>query len=246
LWLLREVARAQRSMSFAELLRVSDLPRSSAHNILTTLVEAGFLHRDEAGKYTVGLTAFEVGSAHPVRTELLRLAEPTLRRLVREHNETCHLGVLEGGDVLYVERLESTQNVRLTTATGARVPAYPTGIGKALLSRLTDDEVLARYPDGLQALTAKTIASPDALLAELRTIRERGYALDDEESTPGVRCAAAVADAPGWPSAGISMAMPLQRFPEERNEELGSVLAQAAEELRQRMAEVHPGFTIAV
>lgn len=231
-------------MTFTEVHKHFDMPKSSLHNLLTTLEETGFLHRDAIGSYSVGLTAFEVGSAHPVRTGLLRTAAPVLRALVREYNETCHLGVLDGRDVVYVERLESTQHVRLSTTTGGRVPAYATGIGKALLALTTDEEVAVRYADGLPALTDRTITDVRTLCGDLAQVRSCGYATDDQESTMGVRCVGVATQVSGWPAVGISMSLPLQRFPDERFAELGPVMVDAAAQLRERLVAVSPGFSI--
>jgi IclR family acetate operon transcriptional repressor len=230
-------------MSFGELHRTSELPKASVHNLLTTLEETGFVVRDENSRFSVGLAAFEVGSAHPVRTGLLRLAAPILRDLVRRHNETCHVGILDHSDVLYVERLESTQPVRLTTATGRRVSAHATGIGKALLSLLPDRDVEELYPGGLPApMTTDTIAGMPALLRDLAETRQRGYSIDNEESTPGVRCAGSAVSALGWPAVGISLAVPLQRAPDERITELGGDVRAAAMALGDRLREVHTGM----
>ncbi|WP_249998557.1 IclR family transcriptional regulator [Actinoplanes sp. M2I2] len=236
--LLRTIAVSPDPMTFGELHRVSQLPKASAHNLLATLEECGYVVRDQNGRYRVGLTAFEVGSAYPVRTGLLRLAEPILRDLVRRHNETCHLAILDHGDVLYLERLESSQPVRLTTASGVRVTAYATGIGKALLSLLSDQEVRAMYPGRLRTLTPATVSSMPALLRDLGETRRRGYSIDNEESTAGVRCAGAAIDAPGWPAAGISLSVPLQRMPDERLAELGADVQAAAAALGERLREV--------
>ncbi len=229
-------------MTFGELHKASELPKASAHNLLATLEETGFVVRDQNGRYRVGLTAFEVGSAYPVRAGLLRLAEPILRDLVRRHNETCHLGILDHGDVLYLERLESSQPVRLTTATGVRVIAYATGIGKALLSLLPDSEVRELYPGKLLPLTPQTLAGMPALLRDLGETRRRGYSIDNEESTAGVRCAGAAVSAPGWPAAGISLSVPLQRIPDDRLAELGADVQAAADALGARLREVKTGM----
>jgi IclR family transcriptional regulator, acetate operon repressor len=243
LTLLRTIAASPSPMTFGELHRMSELPKASVHNLLTTLEETGFVVRDENSRYSVGLAAFEVGSAHPVRTGLLRLAAPILRDLVRRHNETCHLGILDHGDVLYVERLESTQPVRLTTATGRRVTAHATGIGKALLSLLPDQDVKRLYPNGLPApITTDTISGMPALLRDLAETRRRGYSIDNEESTPGVRCAGSAVSAPGWPAVGISLAVPLQRAPDERITELGTDVRAAAIALGDRLREVRTGM----
>lgn len=240
--LLRMIAVSPEPVTFGQLHKASELPKASAHNLLTTLEESGFVFRDGNGRYSVGLAAFEVGSAHPVRTGLLRLAEPILRDLVKRHNETCHLGVLDHGDVLYVERLESSQPVRLTTATGVRVPAYATGIGKALLSLGSDPEVKALYPGRLRPITPETLVSMPALLRDLAETRRRGYAIDNEESTAGVRCAGAAVSAPGWPAAGISLSVPLQRAPDDRLAELGADVHAAALTLGERLREVRTGL----
>jgi IclR family acetate operon transcriptional repressor len=243
LTLLRTIAASPSPMTFGELHRESELPKASVHNLLTTLEETGFVVRDENSRYSVGLAAFEVGSAHRIRTGLLRLAAPTLRDLVRRHNETCHLGILDHSDVLYVERLESTQPVRLTTATGRRVTAHATGVGKALLSLLSDHDVERLYPGGLPApITADTAVGMPALLRDLAETRRRGYSIDNEESTPGVRCVGSAVSVPGWPAVGISLAVPLQRAPEERITELGTDVQAAAIALGDRLREVRTGM----
>jgi IclR family acetate operon transcriptional repressor len=123
------------------------------------------------------------------------------------------------------------------------VSAHATGIGKALLSLLPDRDVEELYPDELPApMTTDTISGMPALLRDLAETRRRGYSIDNEESTPGVRCAGSAVSAPGWPAVGISLAVPLQRAPDERITELGADVRAAAMALGDRLREVHTGM----
>jgi DNA-binding IclR family transcriptional regulator len=234
--ILELIARARRPLSFSELLQQLDLPKASLHNLLATLEGNGFLDREAVtGRYTVGLGAFEVGSAYPIRRDVRDAAAPVLKRLSAEHNETCHFGILDRGDVVYIDRLDSTREVRLATAIGKRVPAYATGIGKALLSCLTADEVDALYPDELPPLVPNTIRRRSDLVEELTVSHARGYALDDEESTAGVRCVAAAVAVDGWPRVALSLAFPVQRATMRRLNQLGPQLRTAAAEIADRL-----------
>lgn len=242
LTILLTLAEARRPMSFGELHRLLGWPKGSLHALLKTLEFQRFLASDaDKSKYSIGLAAFEVGSAFPAHTDLRYVATPVLEALVRDVNETCHVGVLDRGEVVYIDRIESSQEVRFVAAVGRRLPAYATGVGKALLSRLTEDDVVGLYPAHLPSLTPTTLSTRDALLKELRRVRETGYALDDQESTPGVRCVAVALAFDSTRQAAFSLTVPIQRAPMKRLHELARRLIQAAGDIDGRVNRFRPG-----
>jgi DNA-binding IclR family transcriptional regulator len=241
LQILLAVAQARRPIGFAELHRLLGWPKGSLHALLKTLESQRFLSLDsDNGRYSIGIAAFEVGSAYPEHADLRFVATPVLEELVRDVDETCHVAVLDRGQVVYIDRIESAQELRYVAAIGRRLPAYATGVGKALLAGLTDQEILALYPPRLAPLTRTTLTSRARLLEELRRVRETGYALDDEESTPGVRCVSVAVAFDAHRSAAFSLSIPLQRAPLERLHQLSERLLQAASDIRGRVSRFQP------
>jgi DNA-binding IclR family transcriptional regulator len=243
LTILLALAEARKPMSFAELHRRLGWPKGSLHALLKTLEGQRFLLLDpDSSRYSVGIAAFEVGSAYPAHADVRYAATPVLEELVRGVDETCHVAVLDRGQVVYIDRIESTQEVRFVAAIGRRLPAYTTGVGKALLAELSDRQVAALYPPRLPALTANTLTTRDKLIEELGRVRAAGYALDDQESTPGVRCVAVALtfDFNTRRSAAFSLSIPLQRAPLERLHALAPRLQRAAAEIRARVSRCQP------
>ncbi|HRE28289.1 MAG TPA: IclR family transcriptional regulator [Anaerolineales bacterium] len=218
-------------LALSQICTALDVPKSSAHALLRTLVSRGYLRVGRRERtYRLGPALFEIGSAYLSSTDLVSDGQVIVSEIARTCDETVHLAVLDGSDVLYLVKEEGTRTVRMVSAVGKRFPAYGTGVGKVLLSFLSDDDLAQRFPTGanLPALTPRTITDPQTLRAELATIRARGYAFDHEESTPGLCCVAApVYGATGGVVAGVSVSVPNVRFsPGRRDELLALVLAQ--------------------
>jgi DNA-binding IclR family transcriptional regulator len=180
------------SLRFNELVAELGLPRSSAHALLQTLVDRGWLDLDpDTRRYTIGLKAWHVGQAYPGHGDLVAIAKPVMDALARDVGETVQLARLDGLGCVYIAISESAQPMRLASTVGARLFAHATGIGKALLARLPPDEcrqLLRSRP--LPAFTPHTVTDPDALDALLTEVRDRGWARDDEEVLVGCRCVA--------------------------------------------------------
>jgi DNA-binding IclR family transcriptional regulator len=149
-----------------------------------------------------------------------------------------HVGVRDGQEVLYVAKADSDAAVRMVSAVGRRLPLHLTGVGKALLASLRDDEVRALYGDAeeLPQMTARSIGSVTELLRQLDGVRRRGIAYDNCESNPFVCCVATtVTDATGSVVAGMSISVPTVRLDEKRRKELSLLVRQGAEELSVRL-----------
>jgi IclR family transcriptional regulator, acetate operon repressor len=232
--ILKETARTTTALSFAEFQKRLKLPKATLHKLLWTLESLQFLNRDEHGKYTIGLAALEVGMGGAPSDDIRSVVSPILQKLVRSGNETCYLGLLDAGEIAYLDRVDPPeQMVRLGTIVGRRLPAYATAGGNAALSTLYDESILTLFPEVLPTiLTPNTVRTREALQARLAVVREKGYAVDLEESFLGVRWVGVAARAVGsWPIITLSFAIPVQRAPMERLHELAKPLKEAAREI---------------
>jgi IclR family transcriptional regulator, KDG regulon repressor len=195
------------------------LHKSTAHRLIMVLESSRFVEKNTiTGKYHLGSRLMELGLSAVSRLDVYEVAGPHLRTLVKETGETAHLAVLRDGQVVSLVNYESSQTLRTPATVGTRTPAHCTSLGKAMLAFATQEHIddflrgrkLVRY-------TPSTIVSSVKFKAELRAIRERGYAIDDQEREPGLRCIGA----PLWDSAGdviaaISIAGPVFRIGDER------------------------------
>lgn len=209
LHVLRLVAAAQRAMRFTELVELTRIPKATLHGLLGSLEAAQFLSRTSAG-YQVGMTAFEVGTSMPVASSLRDAVAPVLDSLAAETRESCHFGVLVGTEVVYLDRRDTGEGLRFASRVGQRLPAHATALGKAMLSSLDDVELVKRYPPRLTQVTPQTISTRARLLEVLAEVRGLGYALESEESTPGIRCIGRPITAPDG-LLGLSITVPVQR-----------------------------------
>ena len=222
-------------LSLTQICAELQLPKSSAHALLNTMVVHGYLREGLRERtYRLGPALFELGSAYIASTNLVSDGWEIVRTTARMCNETVHLAVLDGNEVLYVAKEEGTNTIRMVSAVGKRFPAYATGVGKVLLANLSDAELLQRIPDDtiLPIITPNTVTNPSELRALIKTARSNGYALDYEESTPGLCCVAApVYDAQGQIVAGMSVSVPNIRFTDERRIQLLELIRAQANSL---------------
>jgi IclR family transcriptional regulator, KDG regulon repressor len=220
--------------SLVEICRTLKLHKSTAHRLMMVLEQHRLVDKNpDTGRYRLGLKLFELGSKAIAGLDLRRHAKPYLDRLQRELGETVFFCLLDEGQVFYIEKIESQQSVRTACTVGSRAPAYCTAVGKAMLAELTEAEVnqiVRRW--GLKAITPNTITTNSALKAELKAIRCRGYAIDNEEKELGLRCvSAAVRGDQGKLLAALSVSGPGFRVTQERVPEIGRAVMQAAMDL---------------
>ena len=221
-------------MTAAQLAAATSSNRVSVHRILVSFMRHGLVRQAHPGApYRLGFGLLAMAQRVIDERELVPLAYPLLEKLAEASGETCHLAVLDSGEVVYVAKMESRQSVRLVSRIGARVPLYCTALGKALLA-MADDETRERLL-ALQSFarrTPRTLTSAATLSKDLVTIRERGYAIDDIENEDGVRCVGApVLDHTGAPFAAISVSGPSARVTETSVHEVGRLVADAAAKL---------------
>jgi IclR family KDG regulon transcriptional repressor len=214
------------------------LHKSTVHRFMVNLDAAGLVERNaRTGRYRLGLHVFELGALVMQQMNLWDEALPFLEGLVHDTGETGHLAVLDGGEAIYIERVEARRALRVPSAIGRGYPAHATNLGKVLLADQPRERVEAIIAErGLAAYTPQTITDPVELDAELELIRRRGYAVDNEEYDEGLRCiGAAVRDHSGHVVAALGIGGPVTRITPERIEEMGDLVMTAARGLSRRL-----------
>jgi DNA-binding IclR family transcriptional regulator len=209
------------------------MSKSTVLRLSAPLVEADLLLRDsETGWFRLGPGALRLGQAYLSSIDLRAVAREPLRRLLHAVGETCHLVVYDPPDVVYIDKVENEQTVRMASRVGSRVPAYRTAVGKAMLAWLGEDALLAVAEAGMPAVTERTITDPGQFRAELDRVRRRGYAVDDRENEPEVRCVAApVFDHAGAVAGALSVSGLASRITPARVHEVGPLIVRAALEI---------------
>ena len=212
--LLKAFSEDEVEIGISALAKRLGVAKSTAHRLAATLVSENLLEQDRAtGKYRLGLALFRLGTLVRRRMNVSEVARPHLFSLRAKTNETVHLAILDGRDIMYVYFLESTQAVRMRSDLGLRKPACCTAEGQAILAFSPPEVVEAVLGQGLHARTPHTITAPDKLLKALDAVRQRGCAIEDEESEVGVRCVAApVRNDAGEVVAAVGVAGPVSRL----------------------------------
>lgn len=229
--LLEAVGSAPDGLGQAALAERFGLPRTTVYRLLATLVARGLLRRDPLRRvYCLGMRCFEMARQAYAMPDLAAAAALELRALRDLTGETSYLAALDGREVVALERCDGAHSERSSSALGQRKPVHCTSQGKAILSVLPDAERDALVRGlALKALTPRTITDRRRLQAELRVTAARGYAIDDEEIVPGVRCVGApIVDGHGQVRGALSVAGPAWRLTPERLELLGPEVAEAA------------------
>jgi len=221
-------------LSVSELEEKLSLPKVSIYRFLRVLLKRGFIVQNpQTRKYRLGIKVFELGSLVLKDMELRKVAFPLIEELSGKSGETVHLGVLDGKEAVSIEGAESGYSLRISLPIGKRVCLHSTGIGKAILGFLQDEEIEAIVKEkGLPRLTNNTITDPDLLKKELHAIRVQGYAIDNEENEPGIRCVAApILDSAQHVIASISISGPSVRITNEKIPELADMVVETSREI---------------
>lgn len=182
-----------KGVTYSEIVAALDLPKSSVHRILKDLNELGYLSfNPETKKYFGSLRLAALGAEVMSHFRLRDHVRPHLLKLHMETDHTAHLGVFDGSVGVYVDKIESRDfGIKLFSEIGKTFPLHCTALGKALLAYSSDDTVEKLLKTPLKTITEKTITDPEAFKQERTLIRDRGYALDNEEITRGIMCVAA-------------------------------------------------------
>ena len=227
--LLQLFSEAAHGLTAKHVAVCSRLPVSTVHRFLVNLETAGFLNCGADGVYHLGIACFAIGQAALAQLDIRQVSLPYLQELNRETRETVHLTVRHGLSAVYVEKLDSPEQLRIHSRIGASVPLYCTAVGKVMLAYMPREEqekVLPRLE--LKHLTANTVGSLQELEAELRRVRKNGYACDLEEHELHIRCVAApICDHAGSVNASLSLTAPVVRMAVTRLRQLAPLLQTA-------------------
>ncbi|MHB9094007.1 MAG: IclR family transcriptional regulator [Eubacteriales bacterium] len=221
-------------MTITEICMATKLPKSTIHGLLHTLADRGYLVADESTKrFKLGLKFFEIGYSYLNNLNLSEEIRVILTEVANKGSETVHLAILDGTDVVYIEKIESGHEIRMASFVGKRLPAHSTGVGQAMLSCLSEEELSSRYKNkNLQKFTEHTVTTLEKLKNKLELARKNGYAFDDQESSRGIQCVAVpVFNRHGKMVAGLSVSVPVFRMVPGRKEELLQMVREGARKL---------------
>ncbi|MBU6422628.1 MAG: IclR family transcriptional regulator [Chloroflexi bacterium] len=235
--LLEALAASEGEVSITSLASRTSLHVSTVHRLLTTLLRRGYVRQNpDTSRYFTGAKLATLAEGRSRFNELRHRARPILRGLTEQTRETSNLVVLDDAMAVYIETVPSPHVVRMFTTIGNRVPLHSTGVGKALLAALSTDRrdaLIDRIE--MRAYTPRTIVEKTSLRRALEEVRERGYAIDDEEFDEGVRCVAIAVGPVGDPIGAISVSAPAGRMTRQRCGELAPLVRRAATELGEAM-----------
>lgn len=231
------IAGANDPPRFSDLLILTGEPRGTLHRHLSHLVDEGLAEMGEDGRYRAGLRLLKLASKSWASNDIRRVARPHLEELHQATGETVHLGILQGADIVYLDKVESRQAIRMYSQVGNAAPAYCTGIGKAALAALTEERFETAIADiEFKPFTSQTIVDAKALCQTIEETRHSGFAYDLEEHEPGIRCIAASLSIKGRLAGGISVTAPAYRADMERLDSWRGVLARVAGDINSELA----------
>jgi DNA-binding IclR family transcriptional regulator len=227
--LLEHLARADRPQGVTDLARALGLSKSSVHRPLITLARLGYVNQNaESGRYTASLKLWEIGSCVLSRLDLKRVAAEPMAELAASTGETVHLSVLDGGDVVHIDKIECDHPIRAYSRVGGRVPAHCIATGKAMLA-FQSKALVEAVAANLKPATPETIVDHAQLLTELLQIRRTGISISRGGWQTGVDgIAAPVRDATGNVVAGVGISGPAIRLRSRERARYAPLVAEAA------------------
>ncbi|MGN0332707.1 MAG: IclR family transcriptional regulator [Lachnospiraceae bacterium] len=239
--IIEQLAASNSPMGLSDIAKATNMSKSTVHRLLSSMCARHYVEKNSDNTYSIGYKLMETVSLHINSLELLTEAKPFLSDLMRDLHLTAHMGILDGCDVVYLEKLDIYPNTRLYTQVGFRSPAYCSSMGKCLLSCLSGDELEdALYGCDFKRYTPNTITDIREFKRYLRVVRRQGWAMDNEEYQLGHRCVGApVYDYRGTPVAAISASGSITQLSDKNLESVIQEVKQAAASLSRRMGYVN-------
>lgn len=228
----------QAELGITEISERMGLGKSTVYGLVNTLLKAGYLEQNSENKrYRLGLRLFELGSIVQSRMDVREIARPYLEKLSKTFNMTVHMGIYRDWEMVYIDKVDSPNTRIVYSQVGKRAPMYCTGIGKAVLAHMSMADIqyiLKTQP--LEALTEHTLTEPEKIFKELESIREQGYAVDNEEVELGLKCVAVpVYDYRQKPIAAVSISSAAAYLKEDKILEAAGALQKTAKEISKKM-----------
>ena len=228
-----EALSKEEAINLEHLSKATGLPKATLLRFLSTLVNLGYVFRDDGDNYHLTLKMFSIGSRSLNHINLVDTARPFTKMLSKELGETVHMGILEEDKAVYILKDESNYTIRMYSRVGKAIPLYCTAIGKIFLSEMSQEDLnsyLETHP--LKPFTPKSIRSIKALKENLELVKKRGWSIDDEEHEENIMCIGApIKDYTGTVVAAISVSFPLFRFNKENFETITEKISNTAKEI---------------
>lgn len=232
--ILELIVSRENGMGVTEVSRELDIHKSTVYRLLDTLKFRGYLEKNEDNhKYRAGINLFELSSKVINDIDSRIRVRPYLEELMQKTKETIHLGILDAGEVIYLDKVESTATIRMYSQVGKRVPAHSTSLGKAIMAHLSEERVKEILKEkGMEKNTENTIIELDKFLAHLEKVRKQGFAVDDEEQEEDIRCIAGpIFNHRGDVVAAFSISAPITRMTETRMKELAELVVEYSQKM---------------
>ncbi len=228
-------------VALADIARALEMPKPTVYRIVSTLESRGYVSRNQAGRYQITRKLFDLESKVPEEEIIARAAYPIMVQLVDSCKETVNLGILDAGEVVVINTIESPLAIRMSSKIGNRRHLHATALGKVMMAGLSEKDVLRLIRvKKLPRLTPRTIVTRQELLAELELVRRQGFAMDNEENEPGGRCIGApIVGAGGRVVSALSISAPIFRMDETRAESLVQPLIEACGAISRAISQ-HP------
>ncbi|MCP1100928.1 DNA-binding IclR family transcriptional regulator [Aequitasia blattaphilus] len=221
-----ELLAAKGSMGLIDISNDLDLNKTTVHRLLNSLVYMGYVFQNpDTHKYRLGFKICGISNQILNQIDITRVVRPYLKELVNLTGETVHLVQLDGINAVYIDKIESTTNsIRLVSQLGKQLPLYSSGVGKALMADMMEEKVVRIWEKSeVKKVTEHTITDFAVLQKELKEIRSRGYAIDNEENEEGIRCVAASLETKNAGSSyAFSISAPIYRMDENRIKEIAN------------------------
>ncbi len=230
---LQLICAAAEPVTLNQLVREAGLPKTTVFRYLKTLATIGFIeHEEESDRYRPGLGLWRLSHASGPYETLKQVAKPQMKALRQRFNETINLGVLSGGEVLYLDMQESERSLRMQSSIGATDQLHSTSLGKVFLAFCPPERRQLLIPKSLPRMTENTITDRAKLLEQLEIIRTTGYAIEIGENEEGSYCIAApILDARNVAIAAMSLSAPISRYEESARQAICAGLISATTEV---------------
>lgn len=228
------LANQKAGLTSSEIAKKLEIPKSTLSPILQTLLEHNFIaFSKENAHYNIGIATFSIGSSFCDSSSILLFAKKCMIHISETVGEVCHMGILDGPDVLYVLKEEPARDLEIgiISSVGKHLPAYATALGKALLSSCSKEELQNLYPRGLVPITERTITDFDELYEQIQNIRKDDISYEEEEVTLQICCYAIAVSLPVHGTVAISVSLPVFRVTPEKIELIKSLLLQIRDDI---------------
>lgn len=227
----------QRALSLAEICQLTGYPKSTTHRLLASMREVGFLDQGrERDRYRLGLKLFELGNIVLANLEIHREARSIVEALRRMTGQVIHLAIFDGRQAVVIHRADPSPDAATVPTMIENAPVHCTSVGKAILAWQPEEVIERVIAMGLTRYTEATITDPDGLRQELEQTRARGFAIDQGEHQPGLRCIGApILDQSGRVFAGLSVSGLIWRIPMDQLDDLSKLVVRHASTISQRL-----------